>query len=118
MSIQDLKRAPVSPAIGIQPTDPQQIAMVFWLRFLAQELNAVHNAIEAFSVAVAGGSGTATVTLPVPYPDNLYTALATPSWATICYIAAAGDRTASTVKFTFSVAAPGGGGTLYVVTIR
>lgn len=119
MAIQDIKKATVQPhPAAMQTFDEQQLALLNWLRTLSQQTFLVHRSFQQFRVTVAGAAGNVTATLPFVYDDAIYTPIATPNWNTTVYIAAPGDVTNSTVKFTFGTAAPGGGGSLYVLTVR
>jgi len=116
MSIQNIRRAfEVQPRI-IGSEVPEWFRN--WLfdqwQKLAQETRLVHNSIESFTVAVAGGAGSSAVTLPVPYPSSGYSPTMVASWATTHSITAI---SATGFTDTFGTAAPGGGGTLYVVTV-
>lgn len=117
MSIQGIKRAIVFPNLQVIMQDP--MAIIRYYVQLAQETVLVHNSFQSTQIAVAGLAGNTTVTLPFPYPDTAYSAYGmVVGWNAYAYIAAAGDQTKSTVKFTYSAAAPGPGGTLLVLTVR
>jgi hypothetical protein len=89
------------------------------LEKLWQFLQDLQNSIRVVQPAVGAAAANLTVTWSPAFPDANYSALAVPvGWNAYAYVAVAGDRVAASCKFTFSAAAPGGGGTLLVIAIR
>lgn len=108
------RRAGVAPPALTGDTDQDLAALRRFCAELAQEVRQIHNIIQSFSVTVAAGAGSKAVTLPAPQPDALYRVSVATSWITAHSISAI---TTTGFTDTFSIAAPGGGGTLYVLLI-
>lgn len=108
------KRTNVLPPAITGDTERDMRALRQFCGELAQEVRQIHNTIQSFTVAVTGGAASVAVTLPAPHPDPLYSVSVVSDWKTTHAVSA---KTTTGFTDSFGTAAPGGGGSLYVILV-
>lgn len=114
MGIETIWRAIELPAVPLDAPDWFRSFIYSEYAQLAQQVRLIQNSVRSQRVAVAALAGSQAVLFTKAFPNTNYSMAVVSSWATahsITAIAATGFTD------TFAVAAPVGGGTLYVLAI-
>lgn len=115
MSVDQILLAVERPPVPLDAPDWFRIFVGDPYSNLVQQVRVLQQSFRSSRETVAGAAGSKSVTFAAPYPDANYSVSAVPSWSTTVYVTAI-SATGFTV--TFGTAAPGGGGTLYVLAVR
>ena len=125
MVYQDIRRAIILPSYAYSVSDNSEEVQKTTQRNLGQlaenysrlarEVVDCHNQILVYQKAIAGAAATYALTLESPYYDVNWSASVLPSWNTATWFTA---KTRFGITFNFAIAAPGGGGTLLIWTVR
>jgi hypothetical protein len=115
MSIQQIRRAKTIPSVSQEAEQWFRNFLLSDYVQLAQQVNAVQTAFQAFQLAVAAGFTTKPVVFTFPYADLNYSMAAMPDWSTTVFFSV---KAVGGFTLNFGTAAPGGGGNVTVMTMR
>jgi hypothetical protein len=115
MAIQGIRRAKTVPSVSKEAEEWFRSFLLSDYLQLAQQVNAVHTAFQAFQLAVAGAATTKAVTFTFPYADTNYSMAAMTDWNTTIFFSV---KAVGGFTLNFGTASPGGGGNVTVMTMR
>jgi len=119
MSLQQIQRAQTVPNLSLDvPEWFRNFVFQQYVR-LTQQTNLLQTAFQVYQSgliaalpAITIGNANATLTFTTPWPDTNYSASALPDWNTVVFFS---NKTTTSIKFNFSVAAPGNQNLLVIV---
>jgi hypothetical protein len=114
MSIQQIKRAKTVPSVSKEAEDWFRSFLISDYLQLAQQVNAVQTAFQAFQLTTALGNTTKAVTFTFPYADTNYSMAAMADWNTTIWFSV---KAVGGFTLNFGTASPGANN-VTVMTMR
>ena len=118
MSLQQIQRAQTVPSLSLDiPEWFRNFVFQQYVR-LTQQTNLLQTAFQIYQSgsaalpAIVLGNANVTLTFTAPWPDTAYSASALPDWNTVVWFS---NKSTTSIKFNFSVAAPGNQNLLVIV---